>query len=100
MLGPGDTAPDFDLPCVTGGRVSNLRFKDVRSQLIILFFYPRGFSFICPTEVSRFNQSLQEFETAQRSGFGVSGYTGEDHLEGGEDMGRMGYPLLSGRVGG
>src|SRR5258708_39561975 len=95
MLGPGDTAPDFDLPCVTGGRVSSLRFKDVRSQLIILFFYPRDFSFICPTEVDGFNQSLKEFETAQCCVLGVSGDSVETHLKWAEELGGINYPLLS-----
>ena len=64
MLGPGDIAPDFELPCALNGRASTLRLRDLAHGLIVMFFYPRDFSFICPTEVTGFNQALQSFEEA------------------------------------
>jgi alkyl hydroperoxide reductase subunit AhpC len=63
MLGPGDTALDFELPCAIKGRTSTIRLlRDLRTDLIAGFFYPRDFSFICPTEVTGFNHALKAFE--------------------------------------
>jgi peroxiredoxin len=62
MLGPGDTAPDFELPCAIKGRASTIRLRDLRTDLIAVFFYPRDFSFICPTGVTGFNHVLKAFE--------------------------------------
>jgi alkyl hydroperoxide reductase subunit AhpC len=62
MLGPGDTAPDFELPCAIKGRASTNRLRDLRTDLIAGFFCPRDFSFICPTKVTSFNHALKSCE--------------------------------------
>ncbi|MBI1875160.1 MAG: redoxin domain-containing protein [Acidobacteria bacterium] len=50
----GRPAPDFTLPCTSGSRHSRrvLRLEDYRGRWLMLFFYPRDFSLICPTELS------------------------------------------------
>jgi peroxiredoxin (alkyl hydroperoxide reductase subunit C) len=95
MLGPGDTAPDFELPCAIKGRASTIRLRDIRTDLIAVFFYPRDFSFICPTEVTGFNQALEAFAVAQCSVLGVSGDSVESHIKWAEELGGINYPLLS-----
>ena len=59
MLKPGDTAPPFDLPCAVGDRVGRLRLSQIDSDLVVLFFYPHDFSFICPTEVVGFESARE-----------------------------------------
>ena len=95
MLGPGDTAPDFELPCAIDGRASTLRLRDLRTDLIAVFFYPRDFSFICPTEVTGFNQALSSFAAARCSVLGINGDSVESHLKWAEELGGIAYPLLS-----
>jgi peroxiredoxin 2/4 len=95
MLGPGDTAPDFELPSALKGRVSTIRLRDLRTDLITVFFYPRDFSFICPTEVTGFNQALASFDAAGCSLLGTSGDSVESHIKWAEELGGIGYPLLS-----
>jgi len=95
MLGPGDIAPDFELPSALKGRVSTMRLRDLRTNLIAVFFYPRDFSFICPTEVTGFNQALQSFDAAGCSVLGISGDSVESHVKWAEELGGIGYPLLS-----
>jgi peroxiredoxin (alkyl hydroperoxide reductase subunit C) len=95
MLGPGDTAPDLELPCALAGRASMLRLRDLRSDFITLFFYPRDFSFICPTEVAGFNQALKFFEDARCSVVGVSIDDVETHIKWAVELGGIGYPLAS-----
>ena len=36
--------------------------SDYRGKWVCLFFYPRDFTFVCPTEITAFNQNLDEFE--------------------------------------
>ncbi len=95
MLGPGDTAPDFELPCASNGRSATIRLRDIRTDLIAVFFYPRDFSFICPTEVTGFNQSLEAFAAAGCSVLGISGDSVESHIKWAEELGGIKYPLLS-----
>ncbi len=95
MLGPGDTAPDFELPCAIDRRASTLRLRDLRTELVAAFFYPRDFSFICPTEVTGFNQALQPFKDAGCSVLGISGDSVESHIKWAAELGGIGYPLLS-----
>jgi len=61
MLKPGDTAPPFDLPCAAGDRAGRLRLSQIDSEMVVLFFYPHDFSFICPTEVVGFHKSREAF---------------------------------------
>jgi eukaryotic-like serine/threonine-protein kinase len=53
MVLVGRPAPDFTLACTGGTRHSRrvLHLEDYRGRWLILFFYPRDFSLICPTEL-------------------------------------------------
>jgi len=95
MLGPGDTAPDFELPCALNGRASKIRLRDLRSDFIVVFFYPRDFSFICPTEVAGFNQALKSFTDARCSIIGISVDDVDTHVKWAAELGGIGYPLAS-----
>jgi alkyl hydroperoxide reductase subunit AhpC len=53
MLKPGDPIPPFDLPAFLDVRSGRVTLVGIRSEPEVLFFYPRDFSFICPTEVMR-----------------------------------------------
>ncbi len=95
MLTPGMKAPDFDLPAADSGRIVRLRMREVSSKLVVLFFYPRDFSFICPTEVRGFNDLLGDFKAEDCSILGASVDSAESHLKWVEELGGVGYPLLS-----
>jgi peroxiredoxin (alkyl hydroperoxide reductase subunit C) len=95
MLGPGDIAPDFELPCALNGSASTLRLRALRSDYIAVFFYPRDFSFICPTEVAAFNKALKSFEDAKCSVVGISIDDIDTHLKWAAELGGIGYPLAS-----
>lgn len=95
MLKPGDSVPGFDLPCAIAGRAERLALRDVKSELVVLFFYPRDFSFICPTEVTGFQHLLKEFQGEDCSVLGVSVDSVESHIRWGAELGGIDYPLLS-----
>ena len=97
MLKPGDTAPPFALPCAFEGKIGHLALPSVRSEMVVLFFYPRDFSFICPTEVLGFNKAQPAFKAERTSLIGVSVDDAETHLRWASELGGLSYPLLADR---
>jgi len=59
----GRPAPDFELACTSGTRHSRrtARLSDYRNRWLILMFYPRDFSLVCPTELSALSSRYGEF---------------------------------------
>jgi peroxiredoxin 2/4 len=99
MLKPGDTAPPFDLPCAIGDRAGRLRLSAIDSEMVVLFFYPHDFSFICPTEVVGFHNSREAFAAERASVVAVSIDDAQTHLRWARELGGIGYPLLSDQGG-
>ncbi len=95
MLKPGDSAPAFDLPCAHDGKVSRLALSALRSEMVVLFFYPRDFSFICPTEVTGFHKAQPDFEAEHTSVVGVSIDDAKTHRRWASELGGLSYPLLA-----
>jgi peroxiredoxin (alkyl hydroperoxide reductase subunit C) len=99
MLKPGDVAPSFDLPCAFDDRISHLSLSGIRSELVVLFFYPRDFSFICPTEVTGFHKAQAAFTQEHTSIVGVSMDSAESHRRWARELGGINYPLLADEAG-
>jgi alkyl hydroperoxide reductase subunit AhpC len=58
----GKRAPEFDLPCTqAAGRTRRVRLEDFRDRWLILVFYPRDFSLVCPTELTALSARMEEF---------------------------------------
>lgn len=47
---------------------------------VVLFFYPKDFTFVCPTEIHAFQEKLEEFEKRGVAVVGCSCDTEESHL--------------------
>jgi peroxiredoxin (alkyl hydroperoxide reductase subunit C) len=95
MLKPGDVAPPFDLPCAIGDRIDRLALRQITTEMLVLFFYPRDFSFICPTEVVGFHRRTAEFRAENTSLVGVSVDSAESHVRWIRELGGIDYPLLA-----
>ena len=95
MLKPGDAAPPFDLPCAIDDKLSRLSLASIRSEMVVVFFYPRDFSFICPTETIGFHKARTAFEAEQTSIVGISVDDAETHRRWARELGGIGYPLLA-----
>lgn len=95
MLGPGDNAPSFDLPAATGDRLGRVTLSKLGDELIVLFFYPRDFSFICPTEVTGFNQSYGLFRAEKTAVVGASIDSAESHRRWSHELGGIELPLIA-----
>jgi alkyl hydroperoxide reductase subunit AhpC len=99
----GRPAPDFTLASTSGTRHSRrvLRLEDYRGRWLILFFYPRDFSLICPTELSAMSARHGELMGLGADVLAVSTDSLESHerwiatprAEGG--LGPVSFPLAS-----
>lgn len=95
MLKPGDAAPPFDLPCALDDQLSRVSLASLRSETVVLFFYPRDFSFICPTEVIGFHRARESFNVEQTRIVGISVDDAETHRRWARELGGISYPLLA-----
>jgi alkyl hydroperoxide reductase subunit AhpC len=59
----GQPAPDHHVEAYERGRPGPTDFSlsDYRGRWVILFFYPRDFTFICPTELAAFAERHEDF---------------------------------------
>jgi alkyl hydroperoxide reductase subunit AhpC len=56
-------APDFSLPSVRpGGSEAQARLADFEDRWLVLLFYPRDFTLVCPTELTAMSARIAEFE--------------------------------------
>jgi peroxiredoxin 2/4 len=79
----GKKAPLFTAPAVINGNkmIEDFSLKNlIGQQEIVLFFYPKDFKFVCPTEILVFQQLLPEFEKRNVAVIGVSTDTEELNL--------------------
>lgn len=61
----GKKAPVFKASAVIGGGeiVSNFSLEQyIGKKYVVFFFYPKDFTFVCPTELHAFQEKLAEFE--------------------------------------
>jgi peroxiredoxin 2/4 len=70
----GKEAPDFDVKAVVDGNeiVSSYTLHQCRGRYVLLFFYPKDFTFVCPTELHAFQAKLSEFEARDVQVLGCS----------------------------
>ncbi|AGA78091.1 peroxiredoxin [Echinicola vietnamensis] len=79
----GKKAPLFSAPAVINGEeiVDNFSLEQyVGKQEVIFYFYPKDFTFVCPTEILAFQEKLAEFEKRGVAVVGASCDTEETHL--------------------
>ena len=60
----GKQAPDFTAQAVVNGNqiVEEYKLSDLQGKYVVLFFYPKDFTFVCPTELHAFQEKLEEFK--------------------------------------
>ncbi len=57
----GKKAPDFTAKAFHQNKFKDVRLSALRGKWVILAFYPADFTFVCPTELSRFADSYKSF---------------------------------------
>ncbi len=100
----GQKAPGFSAQAVINGNdiVDNFTLEQFKgSKYVVLFFYPKDFTFVCPTELFAFQEKLAEFESRNVAVVGVSTDTEQSHwgwLQMAKDAGGINgvtYPLVA-----
>ena len=79
----GKKAPTFKAPAVINGCeiVEDFSLEQfIGKKEVILFFYPKDFTFVCPTEILEYQKLLPEFEKRNVAVVGISTDTEETHL--------------------
>ena len=95
MLKPGDVAPDFDLPAAAGGKTQRVSLARQKGEMVVLFFYPKDFSFVCPTEINGFQRMRADFAAEKTEIIGISCDSVQTHLEWMRELGGIDYPLVA-----
>ena len=69
MVGVGDEFPPFNMnTCEVNDSLGNINETDVDSQWTVMYFCPKDFTFICPTEIAAFDMLTNDAQV-----IGVSG---------------------------
>ncbi|HCP41117.1 MAG TPA: alkyl hydroperoxide reductase [Cryomorphaceae bacterium] len=99
----GKKAPDFTASAVINGEeiVEDFKLSDYADKYVILFFYPKDFTFVCPTELHAFQARKAEFEAKGVELIAVSTDTEQSHwgwLQMSKDQGGIEgitYPIVA-----
>lgn len=79
----GKKAPSFVATAVLNGKevVENFSLDQyIGKKYVVLFFYPKDFTFVCPTELLAFQDLLNDFEARNTVVIGCSTDTENSHL--------------------
>lgn len=95
------TAPPFKSQALVGDQFKEVSLSDYKGKWVCLFFYPLDFTFVCPTEITAFDDAYAKFKEANVEIVGCSVDSHFTHLawskqsrkEGG--IGKLQYPLLA-----
>ncbi len=70
MLGVGEKFPEFNVKATSSAKLADINidnvFIDVNNnsysgKWLVVFFYPKDFTFVCPTEIAAFGDLVEEF---------------------------------------
>ncbi len=78
----GKPAPDFSTDAVVNGGdiVEGFTLSQYKGKkYVVLFFYPKDFTFVCPTEILAFQKMLPDFEKRDAVVIGVSTDSEQSH---------------------
>ncbi len=77
----GDIFPDFELKAVQGlpfedmtidNVFTDISLREHQGKWMTMFFYPKDFTFVCPTEIAAFDELHEEFQDRESSLLAVS----------------------------
>ena len=102
MLGIGSKFPRFNLTGVVSND-ANKAFKDIDNathagKWLVVFFWPKDFTFVCPTEIAGFGKLNRDFTDRDAQVLGVSTDSDFVHLawrKSHPDLRDLPFPMLS-----
>ncbi len=95
----GKPAPSFTVPALVGRKFESLSLQNYLDQgkWVVLYFYPKDFTFVCPTEIVAFNDKADDFADRNAAIIGGSTDTVNSHLgwvKADDRLGSLKYPLI------
>ncbi len=98
MIRLNQPAPEFTASAYQKGLPDDYKqvnLKDFAGKWLVLFFYPRDFTFVCPTEIEGFQKHYDEFKKANCEVLAASTDTIQSHKAWFErDLKDVEYPVL------
>lgn len=97
MIKIGEKAPEFNaVLAYHAGEIHEVSLKDYKGKWVVLFFYPRDFTFICPTEIKEFAHLEEQFKKHKAMIIGASTDSEHSHRAWFErDLPMVKYPVLA-----
>lgn len=102
MLGVGEKFPEFKLKAVVSTDIKNafedITNEDYEGKWKIVFFWPKDFTFVCPTEIAAFGKLNREFQDRDAQVLGASTDSEFVHLawrQNHEDLRNLPFPMLA-----
>ena len=102
MLGIGKQFPEFSLTGVVTSDIKDafqpIQSSDFQGKWKVVFFWPKDFTFVCPTEIAAFGALNREFEDRDAKVFGVSTDSEFVHLawrKDKEELNDLPFPMLA-----
>jgi peroxiredoxin (alkyl hydroperoxide reductase subunit C) len=102
MIKIGSTFPQFSLTGVVSNDINdafkNFSSQDLQGRWKVVFFWPKDFTFVCPTEIAAFGDLEREFRDRDAQILGVSTDSEFVHLAWRRDKSELNdlpFPMLS-----
>jgi len=102
MLSVGQKFPAFNLKAAVSNDI-NTAFTDVtdksyKDKWLVVFFWPKDFTFVCPTEIAEFGKLNKEFKDRDAQVLGASTDSEFVHLawrQHKEELNALPFPMLA-----
>jgi peroxiredoxin (alkyl hydroperoxide reductase subunit C) len=101
MLTVGDSFPRFAAKACVGASPDSMTEVDNETysgKWVVYFFYPKDFTFVCPTEIVEFNKRLRDFRDRDAEVVGGSTDNEYSHLawcKSHDDLRDLKFPLIA-----
>ncbi len=101
MLTVGQSFPAYELTGVTSNDMSGFKefsSQNVKGKWAVYFFWPKDFTFVCPTEITGFADLYSDFQRLNTHVFGISTDSEFAHLAWRKDnpgLNNLPFPMLS-----
>ncbi len=102
MLGVGQKFPEFKLTATVSldrkNAFKDLSLDDYKGKWKVIFFWPKDFTFVCPTEIAAFGKLNKDFEDRDAVVLGASVDSEFVHLawrENHADLKDLPFPMLA-----
>ena len=94
----GKPAPEFSAEAFIDGDTKNIKLRDYKGKWKVIFFYPKDFTFVCPTELGELADNYEELKKLNVEVLAVSTDTPEVHKawhDASETIKKIKYPMIA-----